>query len=280
MMLVAACFAAVCAAQTKAQIEYELRGVEVIEHIGDKLPLNLKFTDDDNEQVTLGQYFKPGRPVLISLNYSNCPRLCSYQLTDLAKALKDMGWTPGKEFVCLTVSIDWNEDFKTAKKSKLKYMGIVGKAEVAKGWHFLTTPAKDDIKTLADALGFHYRFDPETGDFRHKAAMFIANGDGQISHYLRNIGYVPENLQAKLKDSSEGKFGEADQTGQGFGLNCFAFQYTDNMTRAYTMMKIGGVGILVFLFSFLGYWWYREFKRHREQKAEGDDDQQVQAEAT
>lgn len=276
-MLTAACFAAAGAAQGKAQIEYELRGVEVIEKIGDPIPLDLQFTDDDNDNVTLREYFRPGRPVLISLNYSNCPRLCSYQLTDMAKALRDMDWTPGKDFVCLTISVDPTEDYKTAKTAKLRYLGLVGKADVDRGWHFLTTTSDDDIHKLADALGFHYRFDPETGDYRHKAAMFIVNGDGKISHYLRNIGYVPADVEAKLQASAKGEFGQPDQSGAGFGLNCFAFEYTDNMTRAFTMMKFGGVGILLFLFSFLGYWWYREFKRHR---ARGIDDQQVQAEAT
>ncbi|MCA8918377.1 MAG: SCO family protein [Planctomycetes bacterium] len=277
LMLATALCACVCAAQSTAQLEYELRGVEVIENIGGEIPLDLTFTDDDNERVTLGQYFKQGRPVLISLNYTNCPRLCSYQLTDMAKALKDMGWTPGNEFVFLTISIDPSEDFKTSKKSKLRYLGLVGKAEADKGWHFLTTTENEDILKLADALGYHYKLDPETGEYRHKAAMFIVNGDGKISHYLRNIGYVPEDVQAKLQASANGEFGQPDQDGQGFGLNCFAFQYTDNMSRAFTMMKIGGVGVLVFLFSFLGYWWYRELKKHREEQAH---DEQVQAEAT
>lgn len=271
LAICAAVFAGVCAAQSTAQIDYELKGVDVVEKIGDSIPLDLTFTDDNDRHVQLRQYFKPGRPVLITINYADCPNLCSYQLEDLAKAFKQMDWVPGKEFVALRLSVDPKEDFKTAKQSKLRYLGVVGKAEADAGWHFLTSTNEADIKKLADALGYGYTFDGDRGLFRHKAALMIVNGDGKVSHYLRNIGYEPQDLEAQLKASAEGKFGTPSTDDNGFGLNCFTLPYTDNMARAYNMMRAGGVGILVFLFSFLGYWWYREFKKPREE--------QVQAEA-
>ena len=276
LLLCLACFATVCASQPRAQLEYELRGVDVVERIGEKIPTDLKFTDDDNREVTIGQYLKPGRPLLITLNYADCPRLCSYQLNDLSRALSEMEWTPGNEFVALTISIDPNENYKRAKQTKLRYLGQVGKAEANKGWHFLTNSDESQVLALADALGYSYRFDEDTGEYRHKAAMFIVNGDGVISHYLRNLAYNPDDLTAQLKASAAGEMGKPSTDDSGFGLNCFAFEYTDNMSRAFNFMRIGGVGILLFLFSFLGYWWYRELRKPRE--AEVDDN--VQPEAT
>lgn len=271
--------AGVCAAQTTRQLEYELRGVEVIEKIGERIPLSLEFTDDNNRNVKLEQYFKPGRPVLITMNYADCPRLCSLQLQDLAKAVRDMDWVPGDEFVMLTVSVDPNEGYKRAKQYKLRQLGIVGKAEADRGWHFLTTETEKDINELADALGFKYRFDPETGEYRHKAAIMLVNGDGVISHYMRNMAYDPAVVEAKLKESSAGKLGEPTSDGSGFGLNCFAYEYTDNMGRAFNMMRVGGVGILLFLFSFVGYWWIREFRKPRDEEP-GEAQDEAQAEAT
>jgi protein SCO1/2 len=254
------------------QLEYELQGVDVVERIGEPIPRDLTFTDDNGRSVKLAQYLKTGRPLLITLNYAECPRLCSYQLNDLAKAMRDMEWVAGREFVALTVSINPAETFKTAKQAKLRYLGIVGKQEADAGWHYLTSPSDADIHALTDALGFKYRFDPDSGEYRHKSALFIVNGDGVISHYLRNLAYNPTDLQAQLKASAEGKLGEPSQDDSGFGLNCFALEYTDNISRAFNMMRLGGVGILLFLFSFVGYWWYRELRKPREE--------QVQAEAT
>jgi protein SCO1/2 len=178
-----------------------------------------------------------------------------------------MGWTPGEEFVAVTVSVDPTEDYKTAKQSKLRYLGIVGKTEADKGWHFLTTTSNEDIHKLSDALGFAYKLDADTGEYRHKAAMFIVNGDGVISHYLRNLAYDPTDVEAQLTASAAGKMGEFNQDDTGFGLNCFAMNYTDNMGRAFFMMRMGGVGILIFLFSFLGYWWIRELRKPRRKPA-------------
>lgn len=275
LVLAAAVLAVQCGAQSTAQLEYELQGVDVVERIGEPIPLNIPFTDDNNQRVTLGQYLKPGRPLLISMNYSNCPRLCSYQLNDLSRAFRDMGWVAGKEFIAITISVDPAEDYKTAKQSKLRYLGIANKAEADKGWHFLTSTSNDDIHKVADALGYSYKIDPDTGEYIHKAALFIVNGEGKISHYLRNIGYDPTDVQAQLQASAEGKFGQPNQDDTGFGLNCFAFEYTDNMGRAFMFMRIGGVGILLFLFSFVGYWWIRELRKPREPKLG-----QVQPEAT
>jgi protein SCO1 len=273
-MFAASLFAGLCAAQGRAQLEYELRGVDVVERIGESIPLDLKFIDDNNHPVTLKQYFRPGRPVLITLNYSDCPRLCSYQLNDLSRAFSGMGWTPGSEFVALTISIDPNEDYKRAKQTKLRYLGMVGKAAADKGWHFLTSSDESQVKALADALGYGYRYYPETGEYRHKTALFIVNGDGVISHYLRNLNYDPVDLTSQLKASAAGELGQPNTDDTGFGLNCFVFEYTDNMSRAFNMMRVGGVGILLFLFSFVGYWWYRELRKPREGKAN------VQPEAT
>jgi len=270
-MIVAATLAGAVHAQDR-QLEYELQGVDVIERIGEPIPRELTFTDDNGRSVKLAQYLKPGRPLLITLNYADCPRLCSYQLNDLAKAMRDMEWVAGREFVVLTVSINPAETYKTAKQAKLRYLGIVAKAEADAGWHYLTSESDAEIHALTDALGFQYRFDAETGEYRHKSALFIVNGDGVISHYLRNLAYNPTDLQAQLKASSEGRMGQPSQDDSGFGLNCFALEYTDNISRAFNMMRVGGVGILLFLFSFVGYWWYRELRKPREE--------QVQAEAT
>lgn len=273
--MVAVLSAGVCFAQSSRQVQEELRGVEVIEKIGQSIPTQLEFTDDNNRRVRLEQYFKPGRPVVITMNYADCPSLCSLQLQDLAKAMRDMDWTAGEEFVVLTVSVNPEETYKRAKQAKLRYLGLVGKAEVDHGWHFLTTETEKDIYELADALGFKYRFDPETGEYRHKAAVMVVNGDGVISHYMRNMAYNPDVFQAKIIASGEGEMGQPSEDDTGFGLNCFAFEYTDNMGRAFNLMRIGGVGILVFLFSFVGYWWVREIRKPRDN--EGANESQAEA---
>lgn len=254
-------------AQTAAerQLDEQLRGVEVIQKIGDKLPLDVPFVDDNGRTVTLARYFKPGVPVLLTLNYSDCARNCSLQLTDLARALREMEWRPGREFTIVTISIDPKEDYKRARQSKIRYLGeSTSGREVDAGWHFLTSSDEANARRVAEAVGYHYRFDAETGQYLHKNAMFLVTGQGVISHYVSSLGYEASFLQGYLQASAEGRLGSpVSDDGTGFGLNCFAMEYTDNIGRAYLMMRIGGGAVFAFLVCFVGYFWLRELKRAR-----------------
>jgi len=84
----------------------ELEGTEITEHLGAKLPLDLHFTDENSNDVTLRDYFHAGRPVILTLNYYECPMLCSMVLDGLIKGLSALAWSPGVEFDIVTVSIN------------------------------------------------------------------------------------------------------------------------------------------------------------------------------
>lgn len=57
-----------------------LEGVGVEEHLNAVLPLDEQFTNDTGRSIRLQELFDGERPVILSLNYSNCPMLCSLQL--------------------------------------------------------------------------------------------------------------------------------------------------------------------------------------------------------
>jgi len=250
------------------QLAETLKDVDVVQKIGDKLPLDVPFVDDNGRNVTLAQYFKPGVPVLLTLNYADCPRNCSLQLTDVARALREMKWRPGQQFTIVTISIDPTEDFKRARQAKIRYLGeSESGAEVDKGWHFLTSSDESNVLRVAEALGYHYKFDADTKQYLHKNAMFIATPEGVISHYIRSLGYEGSMLEGYLQASAQGRLGAPiSDDGTGFGLNCFAMEYTDNIGRAYLMMRIGGSAVLAFVVCFVGYFWLRELKRARAAK--------------
>jgi protein SCO1/2 len=270
LTVVAACVAAPVFAQSidEQKLAYELRGVDVVQRIGEKLPLDTPFVDDNGRNVTLAQYFKPGVPVLLTLNYADCPRNCSLQLSDLARAMREMQWKAGVEFRVVTISIDPKEDFKRARQSKIRYLGESASGTTGDaGWHFLTGSDEKNVLGVAEAVGYKYRWDEDTRQYIHKTAMFIATGEGVISHYIRSLGYEGSFLQGYLQASAQGKMGSPiSDDGTGFGLNCFAQEYTDTVGRAYMMMRIGGGGVLAFIVCFLGYFWLREYKRSRQVK--------------
>src|SRR5215213_9356973 len=54
-----------------------LQKVGIEQRLGEKLPLDTEFTNEQGHQVKLGEYFKTGRPVILALVYYECPMLCN-----------------------------------------------------------------------------------------------------------------------------------------------------------------------------------------------------------
>ncbi|HWO56864.1 MAG TPA: SCO family protein [bacterium] len=238
----------------------ELRKIDIVEHLGDTIPLDLPFVNDAGDSVTLRRYFGQGRPVLLTLAYSDCPMLCSIVLNGLTNGVRDIDWHPGGEFLMLTVSIDPTETVAIAAAKKQRYLESLPKAE-ADGWVFLVGP-ESSSKALADAIGFRYYYDAERKQYAHPAGAFVIAEDGMISRYLYGIDFKPRDLSFALMEASKGKIGN---TIDRIILYCFHY---DPDAKGYVLfagnlMKLGGVLTLLLLGSFLCLQWWRDWRRSR-----------------
>jgi protein SCO1 len=83
---------------------------------------------------------------------------------------------------------------------------MYGHAGAAEGWHFLTGN-EDQIKKLADAVGFRYAYDPDSKQFAHASAIIVLTPDGKISKYFYGIQYSPRDLRLGLVEASAGRIG-------------------------------------------------------------------------
>lgn len=227
--------------------------VEVQEHRGDRLPLDLIFRDDREQAVRLGDYFDGTVPVVLSLNYSSCPMLCSMQLEGMTDALKKIDLVAGRDFRVVVVSIDPRENATQAALAKERYVKQYGKPGGEKGWHFLTG-TEPNIKALAKAVGFGYAYDEQLGQYAHAAVFELITPEGDISRYFYGVTFDPETLRLSLIEASEGQIGSAmDQ----IILTCLSY---DSTTGKYTplarniMALAGGATVLV-LALLLGPWW-------------------------
>ena len=73
--------------------------------LGDKIPLELKFVDERENEVTLAQCVN-GKPTILILAWYQCPGLCGEVLTGVMEAGRKMKLTCGKDFNIITVSIE------------------------------------------------------------------------------------------------------------------------------------------------------------------------------
>jgi protein SCO1 len=253
-------------AQRTEPLPKELDGVGVTEHLGEQVPLDLQFVDSDGKPVALRQYFDGTRPVVLTLNYSNCPMLCSLQLNGLFDALKRMPWPIGDKFQMITVSFDPLETSERAQLTKQKYLEIYRRAGGAEGWHVLTGK-EENIKKLTNAVGFQYRYSEAKRQYFHVAVTYILTPDGHLSRYLYGVEYAPQTLRLSLLEAADGKIGStADQ------ILLFCYHYDAATGRygpaAFRLMQIGG-GITVLLVGG-GIWMLRRREKAKKRKAKVD----------
>ncbi len=254
------------AAQTTDQLRREVAAVGVVERLGATVPRGATFAEAEGGALSLAAL--SGRPVLLSFNYTGCPRLCGLQLAGLARGLREMGHT-GQGFQVATVSVDPAEKLPQLRRYKETTLRLAGEAPgLASAWHFLAgSPA--DVAALADSVGFKYRYDPKTGEFAHQATLVVLTGDGRVSSYLHGISYAPEALRAAVERAGAGRVASAAEQASlgGFLLTCMGFDPADPAPLALKVMRAGGGAALLFLLSFLGIHAIRDARRRRPRSA-------------
>lgn len=248
-------------AQTTDQLRQELDGVGVTEKLGAGIPRDVAFTDDTGEPAMLGAY--AGHPVLLSFNYTSCPVLCSLQIAGLAKAVKDLGWKGASEFEIVTVSINPQEQRTQAERFKQVHVREAGGTpELARAWHVLMG-TEENIRAVADAAGFSYRYDAQTNEFRHQATLVVLTPDGRVSSYLHGVSFPVEKLRAALERAAQGDIATSREQLDlgGFLLNCIRLAAGDKLPLGLKLMRVGGIISLLFLTGFLATYGRRELRR-------------------
>ncbi len=239
----------------------ELENVGTDEHLGAPVPRELAFLDSSGRPVSLRDFFDGRRPVLLTMNYSDCPRLCSLQLNGLFRGLERLGWTLGDQFQMLTVSIDPRESPQRAQATKEKYLEAYGRPASDQGWHCLVG-TEENIRRLADAVGFRYAYVEETRQYAHAAVTMVLTPDGRVSRYLYGIEYDPQTLRLALLEAAEGKLGTTVDK-----VILFCFRYDSAAGRyapvAGRVMTLGASLFAVGLGGTLLAFWGREAVRAR-----------------
>ncbi len=203
--LASAASAATASDPVASHLPKTLEGVTFEQQLGAQLPLDARFADELGTVRPLRDFLR-GRPVILTLNYFECPMLCTVELNGLVSALKPLGLAVGNDFDIVTVSFNPAEGPELAAQKKAEYLKSYGRPEAAEGWRFLTgTP--DSIRALTESVGFHYRYDEATQQFAHAAGVVVLTPDGRASRYFFGVEFAPRDLKLALVESSQGKIG-------------------------------------------------------------------------
>lgn len=253
-MLLSLTLSDVASAQELRPIE-ELQGIGITEKLEQQIPLDLKFKTSFGGEVTLEKYFQGDRATLLTLNYANCPTLCNAQLSGLADTIKELELTPGQDYQILTVSIDPNETPAAAGDVRQFYLDFLDREGA--NWTYLVGQ-QESITALADAVGFGYKFHPESGEYLHSAAIFLLTPEGKVARYLYGIQYDPETLRLSLLETAKG---EVKSTMDRLILYCFQYDATKGgyTLAVLRLTRVAGAVTLVLLGTFI----IRQMRRNR-----------------
>ncbi len=117
-------------ASDPGQLPDILKGVYFEQRLGDQVPLDSTFTDENGNPVVLRSYFEK-KPVVLIMAYYRCPMLCSQVLRGAASAFKKLNFQIGDQFNVLTVSIDPQETPALAAATKRTYIKQYGDPSAA-----------------------------------------------------------------------------------------------------------------------------------------------------
>ncbi|XZE17534.1 SCO family protein [Pirellulaceae bacterium SH449] len=211
------------------QIPERRIGVGVEEKLDTNIPLDVMFTDDQGRLVDFAKLLEQGKPIVLTLNYSNCPGLCVAQLNGLVTGMnKVKSLALGKDFYMVSLSIDPRDGVKKAADTKARYAVDLEQPHSPDGWRFLTGSERD-IVTIAEAVGFKYTYDAKHDQYNHAAAAIFISPKGRITRYLYEVGFVGETLKMALVEAGEGRIGS---TLDAFVLWCSHYDASENRYSA------------------------------------------------
>jgi len=238
----------------------DLQEIRIDQNLDAQVPLDLAFTDSGAGAVKLGDFF--GRkPVVLALVYYECPMLCTMVLNGLVSSLSVLPFDAGDQFDVVAVSIDPGEGPELAAAKKAEYLARYGREGGAAGWHFLTG-REEEIRRLASAVGFRYRYVPERDEYAHASAIMVLTPQGRLARYFYGIEYPPRDLRFALVEASENRIGSlADQV----LLFCYRYDPATGKYGAatYALVRTGGVLTVLGLGAFVLVMRRRERGRQR-----------------
>ncbi len=252
-------------AQVVTGVPADLEGVDITPRLGETIPLGDLFYDEDGREVTMGSYVNGDKPVLLVLAYFECPMLCTLVMNGTVKAMQNITLVPGRDFELVLVSFDPRETPAMAGPKKRSYLKLYGSDATADGWHFLTG-SEESIRSLTDAVGFHFQWVEERQEYAHGSGIFFLTPDGVLSRFLGGIVFEPLDVRLALLEAAQGKIGNL---GEQIVLFCYHYDPTTGRyaPAAAQIMSIASGFSVIFLAAFLGFWWRRDLNRTKENNA-------------
>lgn len=214
--------------------------------LDNQVSLATPFRNEEGKELALGSFIH-NRPAIVVMPFYKCPGQCTTELNNLTDTLKDekTKFRVGRDFDIIVVSINPKEQADLATAKKKEYLDILAQPGAGNGWHFLTG-REENIKKLADEIGFRYKYDAKTDQYAHPTGLTLLTPKGKISRYLLGAVYSPKDTRLALTEAGQGRIGSLADT---FVLACYHYDpqlgtYGPNIFRIIQVMCFATIGLV------------------------------------
>ncbi|EZP74462.1 hypothetical protein BV96_00552 [Sphingomonas paucimobilis] len=211
-------------------------------HPGARVPVDAPFLDAQGRRTSL-RALAAGKPILLVPVLHHCPNICGATLAGVAQAVAAQPLRPGRDFTLVAFGIDPRERPRAARDD-------LAQLKQREGVHALTGQ-REAIRSVTDAIGYHYAWDERIGQYAHAAATAVISPDGRLTGWLYGLTPRPADLERALRSARSertGAFGEA------LLLLCYHYdpatgQYTpaiEKMLRLAGIVTVAAMALLLF----------------------------------
>lgn len=250
-----------CASLAHADRLVPARDLKFEQRLDQKVPLDANLIAEEGESVRLSDAIA-GRPTILALVYFKCPRVCGLVLEGLTRSLRNLKeLDAGKDYQVVCISFEPKDTAKQAFIAKQRTVKMYARESGRRGFRFLVG-AGDQVRRIADAIGFSYTWDEGSRQWAHPTGVVVLTPQGRTARYFYGIDYEPKDLRLALVEASAGKIGSiVDQV----LLYCYGF---DESTGKYTfvvmrVMRAAGMITLALVIGLLVVLKRRELARMR-----------------
>jgi protein SCO1/2 len=244
MCFLVAVYSTVIRGQEMVRSEIFKNDVEIgiVERLGDTIPMNLWFLNENSDTVTLKQLIT--RPTIMFFVYFDCPNLCSPLMDGVADVVSKMDMVLGTDYQVITISFNTKDTPEKAREKKVNFVQKISK-ENQESWLYLTG-TQENISAITEAAGYKYK--PQGLDFAHPSAIMVLSPQGKITRYLYGLTYLPFDVKMAIVEAQKGI---ARPTINRILEYCFAYNpgsqtYTLQVTRI-----LGSIILLIALIIFI-----------------------------
>jgi protein SCO1 len=172
--------------------------IGIVEHLGDTIPMNLWFLNENSDTVTLGQLIN--KPTILLFVYFDCPNLCSPLMDGVADVVSKLDLKLGTDYQIITISFNTKDTPEKAREKKVNFVQKISK-ENQSSWFYLTG-VQENINAITEAAGFKYK--AQGLDFAHASAIMVLSPQGKITRYLYGLSFLPFDLKMAIYEAQKG----------------------------------------------------------------------------